>query len=102
MTARGTGHGAAPLGTLEDTILLKTERMRTIDVDSATWTWHMRGISALGVSVTPTFTELMTFDEPASIRFEPRPPADTGPAQLGRLREDFVPVSTPFGMRWPW
>lgn len=30
---QGTGHGAAPLGPLDGTILLKTERMRGIDVD---------------------------------------------------------------------
>ena len=33
VTAQGTGHGAAPLGSLEDTILIKTERMRGIEVD---------------------------------------------------------------------
>lgn len=30
---QGTGHGAAALGALEDTILLKTDRLRAIDVD---------------------------------------------------------------------
>jgi FAD/FMN-containing dehydrogenase len=34
VTAQGTGHGALPLGPLEDTILIKTERMRGIEVDS--------------------------------------------------------------------
>jgi FAD/FMN-containing dehydrogenase len=38
VTAQGTGHGAAPLGALEDTILIKTERMRAIDVDRETRT----------------------------------------------------------------
>ncbi len=33
VAAQGTGHGAAPLGSLEDTILVKTERMRGIEVD---------------------------------------------------------------------
>lgn len=33
VAAQGTGHGAAPLGSLEDTILVKTERMRGIDID---------------------------------------------------------------------
>jgi carbon monoxide dehydrogenase subunit G len=61
---------------IEDAAVLAelTPLVRTIDVDGATWTWHLRGISALGVSVSPTFTELMTFDEPAAIRFEHRPP----------------------------
>jgi FAD/FMN-containing dehydrogenase len=34
VTAQGTGHGAASLGALEDTILVKTERMRGIEVDA--------------------------------------------------------------------
>jgi FAD binding domain len=33
VAAQGTGHGAAPLAPLEETILLKTERMRGIEVD---------------------------------------------------------------------
>jgi hypothetical protein len=33
VAAQGTGHGAAPLGPLEDTLLLKTDRMRGIEVD---------------------------------------------------------------------
>jgi carbon monoxide dehydrogenase subunit G len=51
-----------------------TPMVRAIEVDGSTWTWHLRGIKALGVSVTPTFTELMIFDEPGSLRFEHRPP----------------------------
>jgi len=34
VSAQGTGHGAAPLAPLEDTILVKTERMRGIEVDA--------------------------------------------------------------------
>jgi hypothetical protein len=33
VAAQGTGHGAAPLAPLEGTILLKTERMRGIEID---------------------------------------------------------------------
>jgi FAD/FMN-containing dehydrogenase len=33
VTAQGTGHGAAPLGTLEDTLLLRTELMRGVSID---------------------------------------------------------------------
>jgi FAD/FMN-containing dehydrogenase len=33
ITAQGTGHNARPLGPLDDTILLKTERMRGIRID---------------------------------------------------------------------
>jgi FAD/FMN-containing dehydrogenase len=33
VAAQGTGHNAGPLGSLEDTILLKTERMRGVTID---------------------------------------------------------------------
>jgi hypothetical protein len=33
IAAQGTGHNAGPLGSLEDTILLKTERMRRVHID---------------------------------------------------------------------
>jgi len=36
VAAQGTGHGAAPLAPLEGTILLKTERLRGIEVDPET------------------------------------------------------------------
>jgi hypothetical protein len=35
VAAQGTGHGAGPLGSLEDTILLKTERMKAVSIDPA-------------------------------------------------------------------
>jgi len=33
VAGQGTGHGAAPLGALDDTVLIKTERMRAIEID---------------------------------------------------------------------
>jgi hypothetical protein len=36
VAGQGTGHGAAPLGPPEDTILLKTTRMRTVTIDPRT------------------------------------------------------------------
>jgi hypothetical protein len=38
VAAQGTGHNAGPLGSLEDTILLKTERMREVSIDPASRT----------------------------------------------------------------
>ncbi|HWG08215.1 MAG TPA: FAD-binding protein [Solirubrobacteraceae bacterium] len=38
LAAQGTGHGAAPLGALDDAVLIKTERMRRIEVDAAAQT----------------------------------------------------------------
>lgn len=34
VSGQGTGHGAAALGSLEDAILIKTERMRGVEIDS--------------------------------------------------------------------
>jgi len=34
IAAQGTGHNAGPLGSLEDTVLLKTERMRGVHIDA--------------------------------------------------------------------
>ena len=34
IAAQGTGHNAGPLGSLEDTILLKTDRMRGVTIDA--------------------------------------------------------------------
>ena len=36
VTAQGTGHGAVALGSLDDTILIKTERMRGVQIESET------------------------------------------------------------------
>ena len=41
IAAQGTGHNAGPLGPLEDTILLKTERMRGIEIDPVNRTAHV-------------------------------------------------------------
>lgn len=38
VSGQGTGHGAAALGSLEDAILIKTERMRGVEVDSGAGT----------------------------------------------------------------
>jgi hypothetical protein len=38
VTTQSTGHGAAALGPLDDTILIRTERMRAIDIDRQTRT----------------------------------------------------------------
>jgi len=51
-----------------------TPLVKRIDADGSTWVWHLAGISALGVTVAPTFTEQMTFTEPSEIVFAHRPP----------------------------
>ena len=40
-----------------------------ITAEGDRWTWELVGISALGVSIKPRFTERMVFDEPHRITF---------------------------------
>jgi FAD binding domain len=48
VAAQGTGHGAAPLAALEDTVLIKTERMRGVEVDRERQTARLEaGVLAL-------------------------------------------------------
>ncbi len=52
-----------------------TPMVTSITTDGDEWTWKMSGISALGVSVAPTFTEQMGFTEGSHIGFRHDPPA---------------------------
>src|SRR5215472_12463264 len=38
VAAQGTGHNAPPLGSLADTLLIKTHQMRGVTVDPVAWT----------------------------------------------------------------
>lgn len=51
-----------------------TPLLARIDARGDQWTWHMAGISALGVEVAPSFTETMTFVEGRRIDFSHTPP----------------------------
>jgi uncharacterized protein YndB with AHSA1/START domain len=50
-----------------------TPYLRRIDARSDSrgdrWTWHLVRIPVLGSVVSPSFTEVMTFDEPSRIEF---------------------------------
>jgi carbon monoxide dehydrogenase subunit G len=48
-----------------------------ISADGDVWCWKLKRISALGVHVEPSFTELMTFDDGRKMTFEHRPPPAT-------------------------
>jgi carbon monoxide dehydrogenase subunit G len=50
-----------------------TPYLRRIDADGDRWTWHLTRIPLLGAVVAPSFTEVMTFDEPGTIVFEHDP-----------------------------
>ena len=62
---------------LTDTELLAqlTPYLRRIDADGDRWTWHLVHLPLLGSMVSPSFTEVMTFDEPSRIDFVHDPTA---------------------------
>ena len=46
-----------------------------IEADGEHWRWRLRRIAALGVNISPTFTERMAFDEPRRIDYVHEPAA---------------------------
>jgi carbon monoxide dehydrogenase subunit G len=56
---------------LTDTELLPrlTPYLRAIDSHGDRWVWHLVRIPVLGMMVSPSFTEVMTFDERSQIAF---------------------------------
>lgn len=57
------------------TLVALTPLLTGIDADGDTWTWRMQGLSALGVGLSPVFTEAMTFQTERRIDFTHAPPA---------------------------
>jgi carbon monoxide dehydrogenase subunit G len=51
-----------------------TPLLRSIDADGDYWRWHLMRISALGVGISPVFTERMRFDPERRIEFTHEPP----------------------------
>jgi carbon monoxide dehydrogenase subunit G len=62
-------------GVLTDPHLLArlTPYLERIDVEGDRWTWTLTRIPVLHVSVVPTFTEVMTFEEHTRIVFQHDP-----------------------------
>ena len=56
---------------LTDPVLLPrlTPYLREIEADGDRWVWHLNRVPVLGIGIAPSFTELMTFDEPSTITF---------------------------------
>jgi carbon monoxide dehydrogenase subunit G len=52
-----------------------TPLIKDITADGDTWCWQLSGISALGVSVAPSFTEQMTFTPHERIEYAHAPPS---------------------------
>lgn len=46
-----------------------TPYLKSIEVDGDRWTWHLARIPVLSATISPTFTEVMTFEEPSHIGF---------------------------------
>ena len=46
-----------------------TPYLKSIEVDGDRWTWHLTRIPVMSATITPTFTEVMTFEEPTRIVF---------------------------------
>jgi carbon monoxide dehydrogenase subunit G len=82
-TTESTAVVAAPReaiwGVLTDPIVLPelTPLLERIETDGNYWRWHMKSISALGVSIAPSFTEHMTFVDGERIDYQHQPPSDT-------------------------
>ena len=50
-----------------------TPLVSRIEANGDLWSWTLVGISALGITVAPTFTERMTFEPTSRILFEHEP-----------------------------
>jgi carbon monoxide dehydrogenase subunit G len=64
-----------------DLLPVLTPYLHSIDVEGDRWRWNMARIPVLGISVAPSFTERMTFDEPRLIEFTHAP--QSGPEKAG-------------------
>lgn len=64
---------------LSDPALLAdlTPLLRRVDADGDRWTWHLITISALGVSISPKFTERMRYTPETRIDYSHEPPTDS-------------------------
>jgi hypothetical protein len=52
-----------------------TPLLERIETNGTLWRWHMKRIAALGVGISPCFTERMHFDEGRRIEYEHEPAA---------------------------
>jgi carbon monoxide dehydrogenase subunit G len=62
---------AAVWAALTDPALITrlTPYLHAIDVHGDRWVWHLVRIPVLGKMTSPSFTEVMTYDEPSQITF---------------------------------
>jgi carbon monoxide dehydrogenase subunit G len=78
-----------------------TPLLRSIRADGDTWCWSMIRIAALGVSIQPSFTEKMTFDDGHRIAYTHAPPpgAKERAGAEGVYELDDVPGGTHLHMK---
>ena len=57
-----------------DTVARLTPMVASITPEGDRWRWQLTRIPVLGVSISPSFTELMAFDAPQRITFTHAPP----------------------------
>lgn len=60
--------------TSPDRLAKLTPIIDRISADGDLWCWQLKTVSAVGASVTPSFTERMTFDEGRRLDFQHAPP----------------------------
>lgn len=73
-----------------------TPMIRAITVDGDHWCWQLRGVSALGVTVEPSFTERMSFTDGERIEFRHDPP--TGTTERGGADGVYTLADAPDGV----
>ncbi|MGD9988087.1 CoxG family protein [Pseudonocardia sp.] len=56
-----------------DLLARLTPLLRGIDADGDVWRWHLAGVSVLGVGISSSFTEKMTFDPQRRIGYTHSP-----------------------------
>jgi uncharacterized protein YndB with AHSA1/START domain len=54
-----------------------TPLLRSVHANGDIWCWRMTRIAALGVGITPSFTEKMTFEDGHRIAYTHQPPRGT-------------------------
>jgi carbon monoxide dehydrogenase subunit G len=52
-----------------------TPLLTRIDVEGPLWQWHLTRIAALGINISPNFTERMRFEEMNHIEYSHEPPS---------------------------
>ncbi len=80
-----------------DTLVRLTPGLARIQADGDTWVWHLEKIGAMGIHLSPSFTEAMVFEPETSIAFTHCPP-DGESERIGAAGR-YELADTPTGVR---